>query len=84
MNPNIFDIMFLPFTFLFGSRRAAVPQKVKKSTTCIPMAAAPVAMIMAASCRSRLPENTTMVSLFPVPGRGFDLCLELRELPSRR
>ncbi len=58
----------LPPTFFRGALKAGVPQKVKNITTFIPMAAAPVAMIMAARCLSRPPDITIIVSLFSAPG----------------
>ena len=44
-----------------------MPQKVKNCTTFIPIAAAPVAIIIAANNLSRSPENTTIASLFCLP-----------------
>ncbi len=45
------------------------PQKVKKTVTCMPIAAAPVAMIKAAIARSRSPLKRTIVTF-----SGFDSC----------
>ncbi|OGW47335.1 MAG: hypothetical protein A2V62_06665 [Nitrospirae bacterium RBG_19FT_COMBO_58_9] len=44
-------------------RMALRPQKVKKTVTCIPMAAAPVAMMNAAIARSMSPLSSTIVTL---------------------
>ena len=71
ITPNILPMKLFPLTFLAGARSAGVPQKVKNRTTFMPMAAAPVAMIIAARCLSSPPESTTIVSLFSAPGSAL-------------
>ncbi|MNY79633.1 hypothetical protein D3C86_2203450 [compost metagenome] len=61
----------LSFWLVFQSsfRKAIRPQKVRKRLTSLPMAAAPVARMVAAMSLSTVPENRTMesFSLIGVP-----------------
>src|SRR5688572_2961991 len=67
--PNIWRSQSLAELLAPFRRMALRPQKVKKTVTCIPMAAAPVAMMNAAIARSMSPLNSTMVTL-----SGLEAC----------
>jgi hypothetical protein len=78
--PNILPMKVLPPTRFAGSRRAGLAQKVKKSTSFMPIAAAPVAMIIRGQLLVQVAQEDDHGQLLLRARQGIHPCLQFRQL----